>query len=107
MTVKEQTEALLAGMRSALGITWDEEQTNTQLKGMIARGIAYLNEIAGSELDYQEECKGRELLITYCLYARSNALDQFAENYLQDLTGFQLSEEVRLHNASHEATALP
>ena len=104
MTNTEQATALLDGIRSALSISWEEDATNEQLKGIIARGIAWFDEIAGSEQDYTREGKARELLINYCLYARSNALDQFTENYTRDLTYFQLGEEVKRYA---EASADP
>jgi len=103
MTTQEQAAALLEGIRNALSITWVDAETDRQLTGIIARGIAYLNDLAGAQVDYLLEAKGRELLITYCLYARSNALDQFAQNYLSDLSAFQISEEVKQYLAEKNA----
>lgn len=97
-----QAKTLLPGIRDALSITWEDPQTDKQLLGIIARGMAYLNEIAGHAVDYAQEGKARELLINYCLYARSNALDQFPANYREDITFFQIGEEVKLHR--EEAT---
>ena len=106
MTNTEQATALLDDIRSALSITWNEDATNEQLKGIIARGIAYLNEIAGQEQDYAQEGKPKELLINYCLYARSNALDQFTENYTRDLTFFQLGEEVKRYGETSDGAGV-
>ncbi len=102
MTNGEQAGALLAGIRSALSITWDEATTNDQLTGIIARGTSYLDGVAGAPQDYAQEGKARELLINYCLYARSGALDQFTASYLGDLSYFQLSEEVSRYLARQE-----
>ncbi len=105
MTLQEQVEALLEDIRSALSITWDDAETDRQLRGILARGISYLNDIAGGETDFTQEGKGKELLIAYCLYARSNALDQFQTNYLPDLSYFQASEEVKRYLAEKNSIA--
>mgnify|MGYP000857345554 CR=1 FL=1 len=75
MVLEEQAAALLEDIRNALSITWADEDTDKQLKGIIARGIARLNGIAGTEVDYTAEDTGKALLINYCFYARNNALD--------------------------------
>lgn len=103
MTLQEQATALLVDIRNALSITWVDEDTNKQLTGIIARGISFLNGIAGGAVDYLLEDKGRELLITYCMYARANALDQFTANYLSDLNYFQIGEEVKRYLAEKNA----
>jgi hypothetical protein len=108
MTDNGQAGALLEGIRSALSITWIDPVTDNQLMGITARGISYLDGIAGAPQDYALEGKARELLINYCLYARSGALDQFTASYLADLTYFQLSEEVSRYLARQESdTSLP
>ncbi len=108
MAGTDQAGALLPGVRSALSITWDEQATNDQLTGIIARGINYLDGIAGAPQDYAQEGKARELLLNYCLYARSGALDQFTVSYLGNLTYFQLSEEVSRYLAREESdTGVP
>ena len=56
--------------------------------------MKYLN-FAGAELDYTVEEKPRELLFDYCRYVRSNALDEFQNNYLPELLTLQISQEVK------------
>ena len=66
-----------------------------QAFGIIARGKKYLNKAAGAELDYLAEDKPRELLFDYCRYVRSNALDEFQNNYLPELLTLQIQQEVK------------
>jgi len=98
-----EAASLLEGIRNALSITWEDAETDRQLTGIIARGMAYLDEIAGHAVDYSAEGKARELLITYCMYARANALDQFEINYQPAITFFQIGEEVKLYAAEKAA----
>ena len=101
MTLAEQAAALLTDIRDALSITWEDTETDKQLKGIIERGMARLNDVAGTEIDYAAEGTGKALLINYCVYARSHALDQFFTNYLTELTAFQLHEEVKQYLAEN------
>jgi hypothetical protein len=88
------TPELLEAIRNYLDITWIDEAGDIKLSGIIDRGIKYIDGLAGSELDYAAEDKPRELLLDYCRYVRSNALDEFQTNYLHELLSLQISKEV-------------
>lgn len=88
-------EGLLTAVRNYLDITWEDVAGDEKLSGIIARGIKYINSVAGAELDYTVEDKPRELLFDYCRYARSNALDEFQGNYLHELLSLQIAQEVK------------
>jgi len=88
-------EGLLTAVRNYLDITWEDPAGDEKLSGIIARGIKYINSVAGAELDYTVEDKPRELLFDYCRYVRSNALDEFQNNYLPELLSLQISQEVK------------
>ncbi|HBV85763.1 MAG TPA: hypothetical protein DEF42_03690 [Desulfosporosinus sp.] len=89
---------LLEAVRNYLDITWDDVAGDEKLTGIIARGMKYLNQIAGGELDYSEEDKPRELLLDYCLYARSHSLGEFQGNYLHELLSLQIAQEVKRYD---------
>jgi hypothetical protein len=86
---------LLEAVKNYLDITWDDPAGDEKLVGIIARGKRYLDKVAGAELDYLAEDKPRELLFDYCRYVRSNALDEFQNNYLPELLTLQISQEVK------------
>jgi len=85
---------LLSAVRNYLDITWTDTATDAKLTGIIKRGMAYLDLKTGVSLDYLPEDLPRQLLLDYCLYARSNALDEFEVNYLSMLLSLQQREEV-------------
>lgn len=87
-------DGLLKSVKNYLDITWDDDAGDEKLSGIIARGIKYLDFIAGVELDYTTEDKGRELLFDYVRYVRSNALDVFQRNYSHELLQLQLQKGV-------------
>lgn len=78
-----------------LDITWDDPALRQKLIGIIERGMQYLNKVAGEVLDYSIEDKPRELLMDYCRYAHSNALNEFQTNYLHELLSLQHEYEVK------------
>ena len=77
-----------------MNITWDDPDTDAKLTGIIARGMNYLNQTAGIDLDYTSESKARELLFEYCRYTNSSALDEFQNNYLHELLALQIQTEI-------------
>ena len=85
---------ILIAVKNYLDITWDDDATDEKLRGTISRGMKYLNKVAGAELDYATEDKPRELLFDYCRYVRSNALEDFQNNFLHELLSLQMAQEV-------------
>lgn len=89
-----QASTLLTDVKNYLDISWTDTNTDNKLLGIIARGMKYLDKTAGAELDYSIEDKPKELLLDYCRYARSNALEQFQNNFLSELLTLQMYQEV-------------
>lgn len=85
---------LLEAVRNYLDLTWKDDAGDLKLTGIILRGMKYIDAAAGEPLDYTLEDKPRELLLDYCRYARSNALDEFAMNYLHEIISLQNAKEV-------------
>lgn len=88
------SDALLAATRNYLNITWPDTAGDEKLRGIIARGMMYLDRVCGSEQDYEQAGPHQGLLYNYCRYERSDALDQFQKDYLHELLSIQLAEGV-------------
>lgn len=97
----ELPEGLLEAVRNYLDITWEDPVGDEKLKGIIARGIKYIDGVAGKAMDYTIEDKPRELLLDYCRYVRSNALNEFQNNYLHELLTLQMNQEVAAYEAAN------
>ncbi len=87
-------DGLLDAVKNYLDITWEDFDGDIKLTGIIARGIKYIDSVAGETLDYTIEDKPQELLLDYCRYVRSSALDEFMTNYLPELLSLQNQKEV-------------
>lgn len=91
-------DGLLDSAKNYLDITWEDDAGDEKLSGILARGMKYLNSVAGAELDYTIEDKPQELLFDYARYVRSNALDEFQNNYLSELLSLQIGQELGRFN---------
>ena len=87
-------DGLLAAAKTNLSITWTDADTDKDLTGILERGIAYLDRIAGAAQNYTIEGDARALLFDYARYARSGALAAFAPNYQHGLLALQINTTV-------------
>jgi hypothetical protein len=98
-------EELFNDVKGYLDITWTmDEPATKKLKGIIERGMKYLDNAAGKTLNYTVEDKPKELLLDYCRYVRSNALSEFQNNYLPELLTLQIMTEVAEYEAQNTNT---
>lgn len=84
---------MLQTVKDYLKITWDDE--DVAIQGIIDRGQAYLENLTGTDLDFDTEGQPRALLLDYCRYGYNNALEYFEENFRPQLLRLQLLEGVK------------
>lgn len=86
-------EGLLSTVKGYLNITWQDAATDEKITGYINRGVARLRQIAGAPLSFTEEGQPRALLLDYCRYANSQALEVFEKNFEAELLDLNLSTQ--------------
>ncbi|MCT8978304.1 hypothetical protein N4T77_17080 [Clostridium sp. CX1] len=87
-------EELLNDIKSYLHINWQDDNTDKNLTGMIKRGMARLQDIAGVSLDFTVEDLPRSLLFDYCRYANSQALEMFERNFQSELMTLHINSQI-------------
>lgn len=92
-------EGLLASAKTYLDITWTDAATDEKLSGILSRGIARLDKIAGVTLDYAEGTDARALLFDYARYVRANALQDFESDFADELLSLHIAGEVEQYEA--------
>lgn len=92
-------DELLAAARNYLDITWEDAAGDEKLRGILERGVSYLNRIAGEDLDMTEGTRGRELLLDYVRYVRAGALQDFAKDFALELNNLNIEREVAQYAA--------
>lgn len=90
-------EGLLDAIKSYLHITWQDPDTEKNLTGMINRGMARLQNIAGVSLDFSVEELPRALLFDYCRYANSHALEMFEKNFAAELMSLHIEGQIKAY----------
>jgi len=98
----ELPEQLLTDIKLDMGITWNDEATESKLRRLIASGMIYLNKKLGEEADYEIDGDPRTLLFEYVRYARDAALDVFENNYRSLILSMQNSRQVKVYVESTE-----
>lgn len=92
---------LLEDVKNYLNKDWKLDDTaKRSLTGMIKRGMSYLNNVAGTTLSYENEDIEKSLLLDYCRYADSKALEMFATNFQPDLLELNLKYQTERGNSS-------
>lgn len=95
--ITEKEKELLADIKNYIDITYEDEDTDKKLLGIMRRGQARLDDIAGTQYDYSEEGARRGLLFDYCRYAMCNQTEMFEVNYQSELTNLAIAEEARMY----------
>ncbi len=95
-------DTLLADVKSYLHITWEDADTDKNLQGMIERGKARLQDIAGVPLDFIAEDFPRTLLFDYCRYANSHAVEMFEKNFASELMSLHIKSQVEAQAGTAE-----
>ena len=76
---------LIDEVKNYLDITYNDEETDRKLSGIVERGKAYLDSIAGKKQDYSKGGKANEVLIDYAMYVRAGSLEELQKNYKHEL----------------------
>lgn len=87
-------EELLADVKTALDVTWDDPGTDRKLRTLTASGMVYLDSKLGEAADYTADGFPRTLLLEYVRYARDGALDLFEANYMAMILAMQQGKAV-------------
>lgn len=88
------TEELLGWVKNYLDITWSDDDTDAKTRGIILRGMTFLDHIAGKELRYSEGDTALQLLMDYARYNRAGTLPNFARDFQGELLSLHFVEEV-------------
>lgn len=86
-------EQLLAEVKSYLHITWQDDNTDANIKSYINSSKSRLQEIAGVALDFTKDSLAKDLLKDRCRYMNAQALEMFEKNFLSELTELHLSNQ--------------
>ena len=88
------TDELLGWGKNYLDITWSDSDTDAKVRGIVLRGMTFLDHIAGQDLSYGESDTATQLLMDYARYNRAGTLPNFARDFQGELLSLHFVEEV-------------
>lgn len=83
---------LLEEVKAHLRIIDNEE--NKYIENIINNSKIYLNDLAGVDLNFQEEGLSKMLLLNHVRYAYNNASEYFEENFNKEILRLQIKSAV-------------
>lgn len=90
MAETTEKDPLLEGILNELDITFHDEEFEKKIARILKRGKAYISDKYGKEIDFEKDDMAMELLVSYCRYGRSNAIEQFKHDFASELTALAL-----------------
>lgn len=85
---------LLIALKDKLNITWLEEETERKLERIVTSAQVTLNRKLGADIDYTQPGPEQELLLNYCMYSWNNCLNEFDNNYFNEIMQIRQHYEV-------------
>ena len=93
---------LLETVLNELDITYSDEAIQRKISRIIKSGKAFLDDKFGETINYEEDAQALELLISYCRYGRSNAIEQFSHDFCGELTALALRGALKARQTESE-----
>ena len=90
-------EKLFLQVKRKLNITWTDEDTNSRVEEIIQSAIpALLHKLGIADPDFDFSAPGMEndLFKSYCLYEWNHCLNEFDENYANNIAQVRAIHEV-------------
>jgi hypothetical protein len=84
---------LLQDLKLKLNITWVEEETENRLNAILEDAKLALDFKLGAEVDYSSGME-RSLLLNYCMYEWNNCINEFDDNYFNNIMQLRQKYEV-------------
>lgn len=92
--------SLLEDVKVYIGATWADDDAEQNIINDIESGIRELTRIGGDSLDFSNNADGsRMLLLAYVMYARSGSLQDFRNNYREELVNLALDSRIASEGA--------
>ena len=104
-TATTEKDPLLEGILNELDIMFKDENFEKKIEAILKRGKTYLSDKYGSEIDFAKDDMAMEMLVSYCRYGRSNAIEQFKKDFAADLTALALRGAIAQQEAAAESGA--
>lgn len=97
-------EKLLEQVKQKCNITWHDEDTEKRITKIVNSAIPTLKHklgISQNDFDFSEDGMENTLFLNYCFYEWNHALNEFDDNYSNDIAQIRAKYEVQYY-LNHE-----
>ena len=97
-------ETLLKQVKQKCNITWHDDDTEARLTRIVKSAIPTLKHklgISQNDFDFSEDGMENTLFLNYCFYEWNHALNEFDDNYSNEIAQIRAKYEVQYY-LSHE-----
>lgn len=101
------SERLIEQVKRKLNITWNDEDTNKRLTDIISVAIPTLIHklgIADPEFDFSAVGTENILFLAYCLYEYNHCVNEFDDNYKNEIAQVRAKHRVEYYKANEVVT---
>lgn len=98
-------ETLVKEVKRELKITWEDEDTNSEIEALVSDAIPALAHklgIKNEDIKFEEPGQEHRLFLDYCRYARSGYLNEFDAAYRGEIYQIRHKYEVKYHEGAAE-----
>lgn len=92
---KKSEELLINEVKRHLDITWNDEDTEENVKEYIKYAKQCLNEAVGTDIDYDTDLNARKLLLNHCRYQKNKDDEFFEENFSKSINNLRFKYAVK------------
>lgn len=100
------TQTLISQVKRKLNITWEDADTTARVNDIIQSAIPTLRHklgIADPNFDFGEPGMDNTLFLNYCLYDWNHCLNEFDDNYANDIAQIRAKHEVEYYEAEESS----
>ena len=101
------SDRLFEQVKRKLNITWNDDDTNTRVTDIITAAIPTMIHklgIADPAFDFSAEGTENTLFLNYCLYEYNHCVNEFDDNYKNDIAQTRNKHFVAYHTANEGVT---
>ena len=96
-------DVLFEQVKRKLNVTWDDSDTNNRITDIIESAIPTLKHklgIVDDNFDFSVRGSENTLFLAYCLYEWNHCVNEFDDNYSNEIAQIQAKWSVKYHNES-------
>lgn len=87
-------------VKNYLNITWEDDETNKKVDGIIRRAQSVIENYAGTDMDITDDSVVKQLFLDCCRYIYNDCFEDFERNFSNDLFFLRQIKKIERMNRS-------